>query len=131
VFAPASLNTGGGFIAPPGAPLPGGHEARPVPTVALDEYALQRPVSFIKIDVEGAEPLVFEGARRLLAEDRPLILSELHPQQLERVSGVRAEAFVASMRALGYRCHQLGAGELGPELRHVPASGVTSVVFVP
>lgn len=131
VFAPASLSTGGGFLARPGSPLPSGHVTRTIPTVALDEYPLRRPVSFIKIDVEGAEPLVFEGARRLLAEDRPLILSEVHPEQLDRVSGVSPAEFIALMRRLGYRCHELGAGVVGDELRHPPSGGVTSVVFVP
>ena len=131
VFAPGSLNTGGGFLARAGSPLPYGHASRTVATVALDEYPLPRPVSFIKIDVEGAEPLVFEGARRLLAEDRPVILSELHPLQLARVSNVSAPAFIERMRALGYHCHRLGAGVIGEELADPPAGGVTSVVFVP
>ena len=60
--------------------------------VALDALALRRPVRFIKMDVEGAEPQVVRGAERLLREDRPVILSELHPAQLERASGVTADA---------------------------------------
>ncbi len=43
-----------------------------VPLVALDDARSARPVRFIKIDVEGAEPQVIRGARRLLKEDRPL-----------------------------------------------------------
>jgi FkbM family methyltransferase len=130
LFAPHSLNTGGAFLAPEGTTLPG-HETRPVPSIALDDYPLRRPVSFVKIDVEGAEPLVLAGAQRILREDRPLILSELHPLQLQRVSGVSAAAFVDQVRALGYRCHLLGAGVVGDEMTHVPAGGVTSVVFWP
>ena len=130
LFAPHSLNTGGAFLVREGASLPG-HEARSVPAIALDGYPLHRPVSFVKIDVEGAEPLVLAGAKRILGEDRPVILSELHPLQLERVSGVSPAAFVDQMRALGYRCHVLGAGVLGEEMTHVPSSGVTSAVFVP
>lgn len=130
LFAPRSLNTGGAFLAGESPDLPG-HEARSVQTIALDEYPLRRPVSFIKIDVEGAEPLALAGARKLLQEDHPVILSELHPLQLERVAGTTPHAFLDDMRALGYTCHALGAGVAGEELAHVPSSGVTSVVFQP
>ena len=131
VFAPATLNSGGAFIASPGAPVPPGHETRPIRVVALDAYALPRPISFIKIDVEGAEPQVLRGAARLLREDRPVILSEVHPSQLKLVSGISPAAFIAAVAELGYRCHLLGAGVPGAEVTDVQTSGVESVVFVP
>lgn len=131
VYVPRSLNSGGAFIRRPGAPLPHGHASRAVRTVALDTCALQRPVSFIKIDVEGAEPLALAGAARLVAEDRPVILSELHPVQLQRVAGSTAGAFIRQVNGMGYRCHLLGAGVPGLEIEDALASGATSVVFVP
>jgi FkbM family methyltransferase len=132
VFAPHSLNTGGAFITSPGTALPPNHEATPVRVVALDSYPLPRPVRFIKIDVEGAEPLAMRGAATLLREDRPVILSELHPAQLQAVSGASTDSYVKQMRELGYRCHALGGGgKPGAELRHVSSTEVTSVVFLP
>ena len=98
--------------------------------VSLDAYPLPRPVSFIKIDVEGAEPQALRGASQLLREDRPVVISEVHPSQLERVSGMSPAGLIRQMHGLGYRCHLLGAGRLGKEIRDVHASGVTSVVFV-
>ena len=50
---------------------------------------------FIKMDVEGAEPQVIRGAEAILREDRPVILSELHPAQLERASGATVDEFLA------------------------------------
>ena len=50
-----------------------------VETIGLDDLASEfdRPIDFIKIDVEGAEELVFRGASRLLAARRaPAILFE-------------------------------------------------------
>jgi hypothetical protein len=108
-----------------------GHAARTVPVVSLDMLALPRPISFIKADIEGAEPLAFRGADALLRSDRPVILSELHPLQLDRVSGVTPAQFIAEMRQRGYRCHLLGAGVAGPEIDDAPNNGVTSVVFLP
>ena len=111
--------------------MPPGHETRQIRVVALDGYALRRPVSFIKIDVEGAEPQALRGAARLLREDRPVILSEVHPSQLKVVSGVTPAAFIAQMAEMRYRCHLLGAGVPGAEVEDVHTNGVESVVFVP
>jgi FkbM family methyltransferase len=49
-----------------------------VPTVRLDTYCEQhgfRP-DFLKIDVEGCEPRVFAGSRRLIEERRPVMVFE-------------------------------------------------------
>src|SRR5262249_33883484 len=88
------------------APL-AGNITKGVPLVALDHLDIRRPVRFIKMDVEGAEPQVLRGAARILREDRPTILSELHPVQLERASGVSAEEFLAQLQALGYRAQTI------------------------
>lgn len=130
VYAPNTINSGGAFLQGRGE-VPGGHSTREVPVVALDRLPLPRPIAFIKADIEGAEPLAFQGADVLLRADRPVVLSELHPLQLERVAGVTPAAFITEMRARGYRCHLLGAGVAGPEIDDAPTNGVTSVVFLP
>jgi len=51
-----------------------------VRTLALDAFLLEhgaRP-TFIKIDAEGAEHLVLMGARRILREDRPVLVISTH-----------------------------------------------------
>jgi FkbM family methyltransferase len=130
VYAPNTINSGGAFLQGRGE-IPGGHATRTVPVVALDQWALPRPISFIKADIEGAEPLAFRGADALLRADRPVILSELHPLQLDRVSGITPGQFIGEMHARGYRCHLLGAGVPGAEIDDAPTNGVTSVVFLP
>lgn len=53
---------------------------REVPVVVLDEVANCGHVSFIKIDVEGGELAVLRGARRIVAEHRPILMLEMdHP----------------------------------------------------
>ena len=99
--------------------------------MALDALHIRRPVRFIKMDVEGAEPQVLRGAARILSEDRPVILSELHPTQLERASGVTAAAFLAQTAALGYRAYHLAQGAVGPPIERAPDDAMVSAVFVP
>ena len=130
VYAPNTINSGGAFLQGRGE-IPWGHTTRTVPVVALDGWALTRPISFIKADIEGAEPLAFRGADALLRADRPVILSELHALQLDRVSGVTPAQFIDEMHGRGYRCHLLGAGVPGEEIDDAPTNGVTSVVFLP
>lgn len=130
VYAPNTINSGGAFLQGT-AGVPAGHATTTVPVVALDGLELPRPISFIKADIEGAEPLAFRGADGLLAADRPVILSELHPFQLDRVAGVTPKQFIREMRDRGYRCHLLGAGAPGDEIHDAPSGGVTSVVFLP
>lgn len=75
-------------VADPYSPTPsvGGYAAEGdrvsvnVPSFRLDDYAagLGKAPNFIKIDVEGAELAVLEGARRTLAEARPALLVEIH-----------------------------------------------------
>ncbi len=130
-FPVETLNSGGAYLLPDaGAALPG-HRTGVVRLVALDELSLSRPVRLIKMDVEGAEPQVIAGAARLLAEDRPLILSELHPTQLARASGTTAAAFLDQMRALGYRARAIENAAIGEPIDSLPAGVLASVVFVP
>ena len=126
-FATETLNSGGAYLLRPGtAPLTGNVE-RKVPAVALDDLELRRPVRFIKMDVEGAEPQVVRGASRLLKADRPVILSEVHPVQLERASGVGVDELLGQLRTMGYRAQTLD----GAPIDRASGDVMVSVVFVP
>lgn len=50
-----------------------------VPSKRLDDINDLPPITVIKMDCEGAELLILNGARRTLTENRPLILLEFHP----------------------------------------------------
>jgi hypothetical protein len=45
----------------------------------LDDINDLPTITVIKMDCEGAELLILNGARRTLTENRPLILLEFHP----------------------------------------------------
>ena len=131
VVAERTVNPGASWLRPPASRLPHGHRAEPVPTVALDDLELQHPVSFIRLDIEGAEGRALGGARRLLASDRPILLVEVHADRHQEVSGVPAAEMFANLRALGYRAHALGAGTVETALDALPRTGTHPVVFLP
>ena len=56
-------------------------ESQSVEAVTLDEYVQKKgiaKVDFLKIDVEGAEASVLDGAMSVLSKHRPILLIELH-----------------------------------------------------
>jgi FkbM family methyltransferase len=124
-------NSGGAYLSTASRAVPTRHELLRTRVVALDVETFVRPVRFIKVDVEGAEPLVFRGGRQLLSEDRPIILSEINPGQLGKVSAVTPRELISEMETIGYECVLLEYGELIERIRDVPDDQVRSVVFRP
>jgi len=96
-----------------------GGRGETVPTARLDrivdEQALRR-LDLIKIDVEGAEPLVLAGAEGALARFRPRIIFECNAYANAREATARAWDQLA---ALGYRFKRLQDGRFEP-LDHPP-----------
>lgn len=93
----------------------------------LDDYLSDRRISFVKIDVEGAERKVVSGGQQLLLKDRPTVLAELRPEQLHRCSGSSADGLITQFSALGYRCLTID----GQEFTSYKDSTPTNALFVP
>jgi len=129
--APRTANFGGAHLALP-SPLPEDHVDEAVRTVRLDDIFAGSKCRFLKLDVEGAEPRVIRGATRLLADARPVIMSELHNGQLRAVSGTNATAFISQMNALRYRCRSIDeSGEPGAPIDRYDLSAPLNVIFEP
>lgn len=74
--------------------------------VALDGYLPDLPVvSFIKCDIEGAEPLAFRGARKLIEQHRPTIICEINPWYLEGFGFELEKDLLHPLFELGYRLY--------------------------
>jgi FkbM family methyltransferase len=70
------------------------------PMSTIDTWCEQNGVehvTFIKVDVEGFEPLVVEGARATIDRDRPSLLLEIEDRHLARY-GRTADGFVTELR---------------------------------
>lgn len=75
------------------------HDVRSVQTARLDDFLPDLPrVGFIKIDVEGHELSVLQGACGLLARDKPAVLVEAE----ERHRKNAVSSICAFLRPLGY-----------------------------
>ncbi|MDD2915780.1 MAG: FkbM family methyltransferase [Gallionella sp.] len=85
----------------------------PVEVVSLDEYfaARKRRISALKIDVEGHEFAVLQGAKNILAQDGPLLVFECEQRHL---TGITVPEILAWLQAQGYDGWFILRGELRP-----------------
>jgi hypothetical protein len=90
-------------------------EYRPIASVRIDDLAgrLQGRVDIIKIDVEGAEPLVLAGARETIRGNRNLaIVMEWSPGQIE-AAGFDLRRFtqeIADLSSVASRSNRICSG---------------------
>ena len=104
-----------------------------VQSVRLDDFVRDRKIdrlAFIKIDIEGAEMMAYEGAVETLKKFQPLIFSEVRNQWCERYGHTRADVlnFLANLGYKGYTIEDDGSFAPAPE---VAAPGKDDVFFVP
>ena len=81
-------------------------------TVALDHFLRSeglRPPDLIKLDAEGAELAVLQGAQGLLADSPPLWLMEMEEKNL-RAAGASKAAVAQFLTGYGYRAAHLSKG---------------------
>ncbi len=88
--AAAANNTGGRFVQPGGD----------IPVERIDDWKLPS-CGFIKLDIEGSEPLALEGARETLARCKPIVLFE-HKGFCRRY-GLPADAVLTLLTSVDYR----------------------------
>ena len=104
-----------------GGVLPGGVDAlgsgrgSVVAAVPLDDLRLDR-LDVIKLDVEGAEPMVVAGASATIERCVPYVVTELSCEMTRRVSGVEPIDHLSRFAAWGYAAHlvERPAGTLHP-----------------
>jgi FkbM family methyltransferase len=88
----------------PGMPLMDGRnlEKATVQTITLDTFCQEAGVwpDVVKIDVEGAELLVLQGAKRLLEEVCPILIIAVHPYWLP--AGQSTANIVSLLTSFGY-----------------------------
>ena len=115
VWTPNTINPGGARLERLGEDI-GNNDYEVVPVRPLDSLDIDRDVAIVKMDVEGAEPLVLQGGEKFLARCRPTILSEVLSDCLRHVSGVEPDEYMKYLRRLGYRVFELDDGEIGVEI---------------
>ena len=94
------VGSNGGFLAD-GAGTTGSGRGTIVPTMALDDLGLDR-VAVVKIDVEGAEAIVIDGALATIERHRPTFVMEFSQEMTSRVSARSPHEHLARFVDWGY-----------------------------
>jgi FkbM family methyltransferase len=76
----------------------------PVKMVSLDSMFSGQKINFIRMDIEGAEIDALEGASRMLASQRPMIIMEWIPADYR---AAECEEFYGFLREPGYRVYRI------------------------
>jgi FkbM family methyltransferase len=103
-----------------------------VPAVPLDALVATKGLTRIdvmKIDVEGAEQAVLEGARGIIGRDHPMILIEVLDKTLRR-QGSSQEALLGLLREWGYETYAFDATSGRPIRAAAPIGREENMVAV-
>ncbi|SEM54933.1 methyltransferase, FkbM family [Syntrophus gentianae] len=81
----------------------------------LDDYCQENGIQpdFIKCDVEGAELLVFKGAKKTLSEARPLVMTELL-RKWSKCFNYHPNDVIGLFKEKNYSCFLIANGRLQP-----------------
>lgn len=82
--------------------------------VSIDDFVLHNninKVDIIKVDTEGAEFLVFEGAKKTLQKDKPSLFFEYNPEAIEGFDNDSIN-LINLLRAFGYSLYEFKKGDL-------------------
>lgn len=108
-----------------------------VATLTLDEFVTSRGLErldWIKLDTQGAEPLILAGGRATLARFRPTIISEVSPEDL-RALGHDGRSYLRLLDEMGYQARSLErSGRPGDPIDPTsadPDRTISGVVFEP
>lgn len=94
-----------------------------VPCTTLDaDIDAERPLDYIKIDVEGAELSVLRGGAELICRHRPVLLFESGPEGYERFGHAPLDLYDFIVDELGYSVHL-------PKRVGTSSDGLTSAQF--
>ncbi len=103
-----------------------GNVSHQVKTTTLDSFLSNRSrkIDLIKIDVEGAEGMVIDGAKKILQKDKPTILMEFWPEGL-RKSGHQPKKFLKTLMKMGYKIKNIDSQK--KRLEDVTKNMITSL----
>ena len=97
----ASLNLGGGYILPKGHKCQKNDLCAPIEVNKLDNVITGEPIDLLKIDAEGAELWILEGAKKLLAQPDILLMMEHCPSHLKR-NNIEVDHLLSLLKQSGF-----------------------------
>lgn len=92
-------------------------------TITIDDYMTHEnvgKVNLLMIDVEGSEIKVLEGARKMLAEHKPVVVFETHSSYNDWSKGLENSDSAKLMTGLGYQVFAVREFHLNIDTKDMP-----------
>ncbi|MGH9765449.1 MAG: FkbM family methyltransferase, partial [Blastocatellia bacterium] len=105
-------------------------EIEVVPLDELPSASGRHPITLIKMDVEGYEPMVIEGARSTISTNRPIIFGEFCRERLDINGFSMASTWRLLIDELRYRCYRLDSRDKRLHILDEPGA-VENIFFIP
>jgi FkbM family methyltransferase len=80
-----------------------------VDTITIDDLKIDRPISFLKVDIQGSDLYALRGARQTILRHRMPILFEFE-QQFQEEFGTSFQDYVDFVKSIGYRFSKVVLG---------------------
>jgi len=113
---------------------PSGYATVDVTAQTLDQFVVEHRLErldFVKLDIQGAEPLLVRGGLETIRRFRPRIVSEISAADLS-AGGITSRQYCDMFTGLGYRIHRLTRRGVGRRIEAVNDDfEATNVLFVP
>lgn len=81
---------------------PSNREGEPVKKIRIDDIEIDKPISFMKIDIQGADLFAMRGAKETIMRHRMPIIFE-YEKQLDQTFGTSFQDYVNFVGEIGYR----------------------------
>jgi FkbM family methyltransferase len=86
-----------------------GQKTYPVKTITIDSLNIQEPISFMKVDIEGADIFALKGARDTILKNKMPIIFE-YTQHMQQVYGTKFNDYVEFVNSIDYQFEEIVLG---------------------
>ena len=93
----------------------------------LDDILINNSIGFIKIDVEGHEKNVLQGAKNLIKKNKPNLLVEIE----ERHSQLKVEDTINFINNLGYKSYFFDGTDIKSTQIIKSFNSIRNYIFIP
>lgn len=88
---------------------PKAKEGRKVPTITIDKMAIELPISFMKVDIQGSDLFALRGAVKTIEKNRMPIIFEFE-EQFQEEFGTSLKDYMDFVEDIGYRVEEIVDG---------------------
>ena len=92
-----------------GNSVSGNKNTKPVKTITIDSLNIQEPISFMKVDIEGADIFAMRGAKNTILKNKMPILFE-YTQHMQKEFNTSLQDYIEFTESINYKFSEIISG---------------------